>query len=308
MRRRRPGLARPLVLGLATVYFVGPALAAFWFSVHNPATGFDLHAYTGFWSAPGFAPAFGQSVVLGVATVVLTTLVMVPTMLLAHLRHPGARRWVEAACLLPLVIPPVALVVGVRDVITLSASDALAGTPLPTVLGALQGNPPFLLALVYAVLALPFTFRALDAGLTGSAVGVLVEASRSLGAGWVRTVLWVVVPALRTAILNAALLAFALVLGEFTIAKILSFSTFPVWLSQFGSTDGQLQVGLSLLSLAVIWLLLLLIAALAGPGGRRRPGRRRTAPATATAAVAAPVTAPAAPAGTTDTPLPQESA
>ena len=192
-----------------------------------------------------------------------------------------------------------------RDVITLSASDALAATPLPAVLNALQGNPPFLLALVYAVLALPFTFRALDAGLTGSAVGVLVEASRSLGAGWTRTVLWVVVPALRTAILNAALLAFALVLGEFTIAKILSFSTFPVWLSQFGSTDGQLQVGLSLLSLAVIWLLLLLIASLAGPGGRRRPGRRRTEPPTA--AVALPTT-PAGTAGGTDAPLPQESA
>jgi putative spermidine/putrescine transport system permease protein len=278
--RRGPAVAtvwRVLVLGLAAVYFAGPALASFWFSIHNSATGVDFHAYTAFFSAPGFQPAFQQSLLLGVGTVVLTTILMVPTMLLAHLRYPGAKRWLEAACLLPLVVPPVALVVGVRDLITMSSSDALAQSPLPSVMNALQGNPPVLLALVYTVLALPFTYRALDAGLTGSAVPTLVEAARNLGAGWGRTLWLVVVPALRTAILNAALLAFALVLGEFTIAKILSFGTFPVWLSQFGSTDGQLQVGLSLLSLVTIWVLLLLIAAAAGPRSARRSGRPRRA-------------------------------
>lgn len=277
--RRRIGVAvvwRWLVLAVAALYFGGPALAAFWFSVHNDRTGVEFHAYTGFFTANGFQPSFRSSVVLGLVTVLLTTLLMVPTMLLAHLRHPGAKRWLELASLLPLVVPPVALVVGVRDVITISSSDAWVDTALPRLLGALQGDPPALLALVYVVMALPFTYRALDAGLTGSAVATLVEAARNLGASWAYTVALVVVPALRTAILNAALLAFALVLGEFTIAKILSFGTFPVWLSQFGSTDGQLQVGLSLLSLVVIWGLLLVVAAAAKPGRRRT--RRPTTP------------------------------
>lgn len=271
--RRRVGVAaawRWLVLTAAALYFGGPALAAFWFSVHNDRTGVDFHAYTGFFTATGFQPAFRSSLLLGLVTVLLTTLLMVPTMLLAHLRHPGAKRWLELASLLPLVVPPVALVVGVRDVITISSSDAWVDTALPRIFGVLQGDPPVLLALVYVVMALPFTYRALDAGLTGSAVQTLVEAARNLGASWSYTLALVVVPALRTAILNAALLAFALVLGEFTIAKILSFGTFPVWLSQFGSTDGQLQVGLSLLSLVVIWGLLLLVAAAAKPGRRRK--------------------------------------
>lgn len=103
--RRRIALAvvwRGLVLTVAALYFGGPALAAFWFSVHNDRTGIEFHAYTGFFTATGFQPAFRSSVVLGLTTVVLATLLMVPAMLLAHLRHPGAKRWLELASLLPL--------------------------------------------------------------------------------------------------------------------------------------------------------------------------------------------------------------
>ncbi len=268
--RRRPVVWRPVVLLIAAVYFLGPILAAFWFSIHNDHTGTDFHAYTGFYKADGFSTAFTMSVLLGVATVLITLLLMVPTMLLVHLRYPRARGWVETFSLLPLVIPPVALVVGVRDIITYTNSDQFIGTPVQTVMNYLQGNQPWLLSLVYVVMALPFTYRALDAGIKGSGITTLVEAARNLGAGWATVFVRIVLPALRTSVLNAALLAFALVLGEYTVAKILSFTPFPVWLARFGDTDGQLQVGLSLLSLLITWILLLAIAGLAG----RRPGGR----------------------------------
>jgi putative spermidine/putrescine transport system permease protein len=41
-----------------------------------------------------------------------------------------------------------------------------------------------ILVLEYVVLALPFTHRTLDAGLQAIALPTLVEAARSLGAGW----------------------------------------------------------------------------------------------------------------------------
>ena len=40
----------------------------------------------------------------------------------------------------------------------------------------------------------------------------------------------VVLPVLRTSVLNAAFLTVALVLGEFTFANILGFETFPTWI------------------------------------------------------------------------------
>ena len=82
------------------------------------------------------------------------------------------------------------------------------------------------------VLALPFVYRALDAGVRGADLRTLTEAGRSLGASWPRVLVSVVLPVLRTSVLNASFLTLALVLGEFTIASILGFETFPTWIVQ----------------------------------------------------------------------------
>ncbi|MFB7716172.1 ABC transporter permease [Nocardia sp. NPDC056100] len=264
----RRGISRPtaywrwIVLGLAGLYFIGPFAVAFWFTIHDK-NGVSFRAYGHILSAGGLTDALGTSLALGLIAVVITLVLMVPTMLLVHLRLPAARPLVELLSLLPLVIPPVALVVGVRSVLSWgNNSDYVEVTQVFT---ELQRQPlSLILALVYVVIALPFTFRALDAGIRGSRIDVLVEAAQNLGAGWF-TVLWrVVLPALRTSILNAAFLTFALVMGEYTIAKILIFRTFPVWLAQSANTDGQLQVALSILSLVLTWLVLLIVVSIAG--------------------------------------------
>lgn len=259
---------RGIVLTIAALYFLGPALVAFWFTVDG-AYGLNLAAYTRIFSAPGFADSMTSSLLLGVIAVTITLGIMIPTMLIVHLELPKMRGYVEAFSLLPLVIPPVALVVGVRGV--LGWGNGSEYLEISSFFTALQDKSlPLVLALMYVVIALPFTFRSLDAGLRGSKVTVLVEAAQNLGARW-PTVLWrVVLPALRTSILNGAFLAFALVMGEYTIAKILIFPTFPVWLAQSGATDGQLQVALSLLSLVFTWALLLIAVAVAGRTSKAR--------------------------------------
>ncbi|WP_330180237.1 ABC transporter permease subunit [Nocardia sp. NBC_01503] len=253
---------RWIVLGLAALYFIGPFAVAFWFTIHDK-NGVSFRAYRRILSTAGLSDALGTSLALGLIAVVVTLVLMVPTMLLVHLRLQSARPVVELLSLLPLVIPPVALVVGVRSV--LSWGNNSDYVEISQVFTALQQQPlSLILALVYVVIALPFTFRALDAGIRGSRIEVLVEAAQNLGAGWF-TVLWrVVLPALRTSILNAAFLTFALVMGEYTIAKILIFRTFPVWLAQSANTDGQLQVALSILSLVLTWLILLIVVSIAG--------------------------------------------
>ena len=60
----------------------------------------------------------------------------------------------------------------------------------------------------------------------------MVEASNSLGAGWPTTLWRVVLPNLRTAMLSATVLTVALVLGEFTMASLDLYETFPVWIVQ----------------------------------------------------------------------------
>ncbi len=191
---------------------------------------------------------------------------MLPTQLLLHLRLPQWRSLVEVITLLPLVFPPVVLVVGISDVYKYAqpANRTDHGSALFHVLRYVrETDHPLLLALVYVVLAMPFVYRSLDAGIRAIDVQTLVEASRNLGAGWSSVLLRVIVPSLRTAIANAGFLCFALVMGEYTIASILLYTKpFPVWLAQLPTTSGQVQAAVSVFSLLLVELLLLLIGAL----------------------------------------------
>jgi putative spermidine/putrescine transport system permease protein len=107
----------------------------------------------------------------------------------------------------------------------------------------------------YTVLAMPFTYRSLDAGLRAIDVKTLTEASRGLGAGWLATIWRVVIPNIRAALLGAMFLTIAVVLGEYTIASLLLITTFSVEVAKVN--DQQLFGGpaLGLLSMLVVALM-----------------------------------------------------
>jgi putative spermidine/putrescine transport system permease protein len=272
-RTRGSGWLRFVVLLIAAVYFLGPLAAAFWFSIHN-SLGVSAHAYTHMFGAPGLTDALLTSLELSVVTVVIALALLVPTMVLVHLRYPRARPWVEVLSLFPLVVPPIVLVVGVSKVIAFGNGadvDSFTGELFNQLLNS---HPPFILALEYVILVLPFSYRSIDSGLRASGIGTLVEAASNLGASWLSVIWRVVLPTLRSSVLTAAILAFALVFGEFTTASILQYQTFTVWLLQFQNNDGQLSVALALMSLLLTWLVLIVFTLIAG----RDPSTRKAQP------------------------------
>ena len=103
---------------------------------------------------------------------VIVMVLMVPTMIYVHLRMPRFRRVMEVITILPIVIPPIVLIVGVDGA-------------TPQWLKSSQ----WLLALIYVVLAMPYVYRSLDAGLGALDLKTLVEAARSLGSGWVSIIM-----------------------------------------------------------------------------------------------------------------------
>ncbi|MEU8960262.1 ABC transporter permease subunit [Streptomyces sp. NPDC048491] len=267
---------RGAVLVIAGAYFAVPLLASLVFTVDVPGQGFTLDSYTQIFGADGFTAALLRSLGLALATVALALLLTLPAALAVRLSGSGRLRAVlEVVCTLPLVVPPVALVAGLGTVLKWGP-DHLATTPLYETFVAIQ-NPSFPLVLVFAyvVMALPFVYRSLEAGLRAVDVRTLVEAARDLGASWPRALLTVVLPNLRTALLNASFLALALVLGEFTVASLLGFQPFAVWIVQASGANAQLSVAVSLLSLLLTWGLLLVLTGLARTRGGRRTGRIR---------------------------------
>ncbi|MGW2564044.1 ABC transporter permease [Streptomyces sp. NPDC001514] len=263
-------LTRSAVLLVAGVYFLVPLVASAVFTLDVPGQGLTLSSYTRIVVAPGFTGSLLLSLGLAVATVALVLLVTVPAAVAARLGAPRLRPVLEVVCTLPLVVPPVALTAGLGTVLRWGP-EKLSTTPLYRTFVAVQ-NPdfPFVLVLAYAVMALPFVYRALDAGLRSIDVRTLVEAARDCGASWPRALVSAVLPNLRGALLNGSFLTLALVLGEFTVASLLGFQPFAVWIVQASGSDARLSVAVSLLSLLLTWVLLLALTTL---GNRRGPSR-----------------------------------
>jgi putative spermidine/putrescine transport system permease protein len=238
---------RLVVLVVAGVYFLLPLWAALRFS--------GISAFGSVVGESGFASSLGLSVRLAVVTTLITIALMLPTTVYVHLRLPGLRRLLEGITILPIVIPPVVLIVGVLSI----APGFIKSTS-------------WLLALEYVILAMPFAYRAIDAGLRALDLKTIVEAASSLGAGWGSTLGRVILPNLRTALLSATVLTLALVLGEYTMASLDLYQTFPVWIYVNSQTSGQVSVAASLLALFVTWFFLMIITVLGTRQSRKTGG------------------------------------
>ncbi|WP_107424298.1 ABC transporter permease subunit [Kitasatospora albolonga] len=293
-RRTRPRYWRGAVLAVAGLYFITPLLSSFVFTVHVPNQGLTFEAYSGILSADGFTESLFLSLSLAAATIALALLLVVPALVAVRLGPPRLRAVVEIVCMMPLVVPPIALVTGIATVLRWGP-DHFSRTPLYQTFLAVQNESfPVVLVLAYTVLALPFVHRSLDAGLRAVDVPTLVEAARNCGASRLQVIVSVILPNLRSSLAGASFLTLALVLGEYTVASLLGFRPFAVWIVSVSGAEARMSVAVSLLSLLITWALLLILSR-AGTGPSA-PASAGAIPAGAAGAAAIPAAASATPA------------
>ena len=213
---KRISLKWPLIALSSTfafILFVVPLYGAAAYSFKgNGGKGHSFANYQWLIHADGFYPSLFTSLKLAVLAGVLNLLLMVPTMVYLSLKGQKFKPLVDFLCILPLIIPVVSLAIG-------------AQVAMPEFLQ----NTEYELVFFFVIIALPYTYRALDTSLQTVALKTLVEASRSLGASWTRTIIRVIVPAIRSGITGALFLTFALSIGEYTITSLLHWETFPTW-------------------------------------------------------------------------------
>lgn len=256
-RRRRLNLFRYLVFTLFGLFFLLPFVAMIRFSLEGSKLGtWSFTAWTQIASYPGLLSAVEITLELAVITCAVVLVLLVPTMIWVHLRVRWISRTIEFLCLLPLTIPAIVLVVGLAPIFNRIRHYQLS---------ALQ------LFWAYVILALPYAYRALAAGLNSIDATTLSEAARSLGASWFTVMVRVIAPNMRQAILNALLLSSALVLGEFTIAYLLLYTNLQVALYAISRNTPNAGVlfATSVAALAFAFGLLLILSFV----GRRRRGR-----------------------------------
>jgi putative spermidine/putrescine transport system permease protein len=261
-RRRRLNLFRYVVFTVFGLFFLLPLLALARFSLEGATLGtWSVTAWKQIASyqntgIPPLISAIEISLELAVITSAVVLVLLVPTMVWVRLRVQWLSRTIEFLCVLPLAIPAISLVVGLGEIYNKIQHISLSA---------------LMLFWVYVILALPYAYRALAAGLTAIDVTTLSEAARSLGASWFTVLVRVIAPNMRAAILNAMILTAGVVLGEFTIAYLLLYSNLQVELYSISRNTPNAGVLFSTSLAALLFTCVLLL--IMSYAGRPRRGR-----------------------------------
>jgi putative spermidine/putrescine transport system permease protein len=261
-RKRRLNAYRYVVFTIFGLFFLLPMLAMLRFSLEGAKLGTwsgaawkQIASYQGE-GVPPLLSSIEITLELAVITSVVTLVLLVPTMIWVRLRVQWLARTMEFLSLLPLTIPAIVLVVGLGPIYNRIQHYSLSS---------------MMLFWIYVILAMPYAYRALAAGLNAIDVTTLSEAGRSLGASWFTVMMRVIVPNMRQAILNALLLTWSLVLGEFTIAFLLLYNNLSVELYSISRNTPNAGVIFSTSTAALLFaFVLLLILSYAGRGRRGR--------------------------------------
>ena len=232
-----------LIFVVGALYFLVPLAATFYWSLRAQKDTLGFEAYRRLFADTNFLPSFSESIVNAIVAILISLLIIVPTAYWVTLRLPKLRPVVEFITLLPFVIPAVVL----------SLALIILYSRPPLLLTATYDSSRVLLVCVYAALSFPYMFRAVDNGLRAMDVRALTEAAQSLGASWPTILFQVIFPNLRVALLSGALLTFAIVIGELTIALFMAQHTLGPYMANLTRSKVYEPSAMAIVAFAITW-------------------------------------------------------
>jgi len=232
----------PLVITLLllTLFVFIPMISAFEYPIRTPLEGgYGWTHYLWAIREEEFFHYIFRSGWLAGVTVLITLIILVPTMTWLHVSKSPVRPVIDGISLLPLVIPVVAFAVGAQ----ISFPEFVQ-------------NTVFELPFLYFVLSLPYAYRSLDIGLNSIPLKTITEAARSSGANWIKTISTVIIPVIRSSVMATIALTFALSIGEYTLTVLLHWDTFPTWVTYVAQDNILGAIAISMMSLIIPFLIL----------------------------------------------------
>ncbi|MFC6717271.1 ABC transporter permease [Natrialbaceae archaeon GCM10025810] len=244
-RRTTDGLAIPALLGAVLLAYVLVPFAVFLSRVGSVGVLQGL-------GEPATREAIRNSLLTAPVSTLLAATFGVPLAYVLSRASFRGKRLVEAAVLLPLVLPPVVggalLLSVVGRYAPIGAAAADLGVPLT---GSLAG-----VILAQTFVAAPFLVVSARAGFDGVDVR-LEEAARTLGHGPLQTFRLVSLPLARNAIAAGVVLTFVRAIGEFGATTMVAHTprTMPtqIWVSWLShGIDAVAPIALALLAIALV--------------------------------------------------------
>jgi putative spermidine/putrescine transport system permease protein len=241
-----------IIVSLFVIYMILPIIATYIFSIATRwdrsilPEGYTFQGYVDAVKNPYFFITLKNSLVLSVASVLVSLIVVVPTVYWVQMKLHNAKPLLDLLMILPFGIPGVVLALALVQVYNFPPIN----------------RSPFLLTAATVVFTMPFMYRSVSNNLEAVDIPTLTEAAQSLGANMLNVLTRVIIPNIFPGILSGSLLVFATVFAEFTLARLIvgaGFKTFPMLLVEYTRKDGTIAAGLSVISFTIAWIVSMLI-------------------------------------------------
>lgn len=256
------------LIGLFLFYMLLPIISTYVFSVATRwdrtilPEGYTLEFYTKATQSSYFSSTLRNSLILSLATVLVSLIIIVPTVYWVHTRMTYAKPLLDVLMILPFGIPTVVLALALVQVYNFA--------PL--------ARSPFLLIGAVVVYSMPFMYRPVSNALQAIDSHTLTEAGQSLGANVLQILAEVVIPNILPGILSGSLLVFSTVFAEFTLTSLIvgaKFKTFPLLLVEYTRINGNVAAAFSVISFTIAWLVSIMILWVGTKGKAASPDAMR---------------------------------
>ena len=248
----RPAGWQIVAVALFLFYMLLPIVSTYVFSVATRwdrtilPEGYTLEFYIRAFQTSYFVTTLRNSLILSVATILVSLVVIVPTVYWVHTRLPGFKPLLDMLMILPFGIPTVVLALALVQVYNVP--------PL--------ARSPILLIGAVVVYSMPFMYRPVSNAMQAIDALTLTEAGQSLGGNVFQVLSKIIIPNILPGILSGSLLVFSTVFAEYTLTSLIvgaKFKTFPLLLVEYTRINGNIAAAFSVVSFTIAWLMSILI-------------------------------------------------
>src|SRR5690606_11922736 len=227
--RKEPLLLLLPAIALLALGFITPVAGMLLMSVQSPAGGFSLENFTRLFTSEYHLQAALRSLRLGVSQTVITLVLAIPLSYLMARVGSKTRSFLLMVVILPLMTSVVVRTFG--WVVLMGPSGLLMKIPgVEFLVGGSQGFLGTEVGIVIAMVQVLLPFAVLSILGVISGIGPqLEEASRTLGAGFWRTLWHIVLPLAVPGILAGASLVFVLSVSSFITPRFIGGAQIPVF-------------------------------------------------------------------------------
>ena len=245
----KPSMVGRTVIGMVVLLQVLPVLAV---ALNGVATdwagsllpeGLTLHWVKTMAADPRFLQSVEHSLIISIATLVLSAVVTIPAVLVAHCYLPALDRWLAALVIVPYAVPSIVLAVGLLRLYAGNYGVVMTGTPWILVFG-------------YVPLGASFYYVPMKSNLRGLPVTEILEAGRVAGIGDVTILRRVILPSIMPALVVGFVMNFALAISEFVYANLLVggfYPTIQILMNVLNSGSGHLLSVLIAAYFILVW-------------------------------------------------------